>query len=58
MDAFCLEAIDPLINIPHHDAADVFSLCHMIIWIIVMLEIVTKLRKYVWSIDSKLITRN
>ena len=20
MDAFCLEAIDPLINIPHHDA--------------------------------------
>ena len=37
MDAFCLEAIDPLINIPHHDAADVFSLCHMIIWIIVVL---------------------
>ena len=37
MDAFCLEAIDPLINIPHHDAVDVFSLCHMIIWIIVVL---------------------
>ena len=51
MDAFCLEAIDPLINIPHHDA-DVFNLCHMIIWI--MLD-VTKRRKFVQYVDAKLI---
>ena len=53
MDAFCLEAIDPLINIPHHDA-DVFNLCHMIIWILDHARC-DKVEKFVQYVDAKLI---
>ena len=50
MDAFCLEAIDPLINIPHHDAVRCVQLVPHDHLDHSNAGDVTKLRKFVWSI--------